>query len=355
MTPEEIIRKILEAGAQAPSGSNSQPWRFEVKDGIVSVFMTPEKDHAILNFRNRGTILANGTLIENMVIAARHYGFEPSVEMFPDPARPNLVANIRFEKGSKNEEKQLFEAIGKRATNRKPFETKKIDGKIIGEFIASSTEIGENNVSIKITEDKKNIQMLAKSASTNESVMFADRQLHKLFFEELVWTKEEENEKKSGLYMKTMELKPPQEAALRLFQYWGFMNIVNKLGAARGIAQGNAKGYAACGLYGAVLCDDNDKDFLGVGRVIERIWLKATAAGLSFHLQTGVNFLYQRIAAGDGDIFSQKHRDLISEQYMVAADLLGAGSRFIPALFRIGYDGEPSARSSKRAPEVTFK
>ncbi|MEK7193695.1 MAG: nitroreductase family protein [Patescibacteria group bacterium] len=28
MIPRETIQKILESGVQAPSGSNSQPWKF---------------------------------------------------------------------------------------------------------------------------------------------------------------------------------------------------------------------------------------------------------------------------------------------------------------------------------------
>lgn len=81
MISREVIQKILEAGAQAPSGSNSQPWRFEVAGGTISIIMLPEKDHPILNFRNRGTLLAHRALIENIVIAAAHYKLKSEKRM----------------------------------------------------------------------------------------------------------------------------------------------------------------------------------------------------------------------------------------------------------------------------------
>ncbi|HVM76853.1 MAG TPA: hypothetical protein VMU07_01740 [Candidatus Paceibacterota bacterium] len=352
MIVQDVVRKILEAGVLAPSGGNSQPWRFEVSNGVISVFMIPERDHPVLNFRNRGTILANGALIENMAIAARHYGFDPVIDEFSDPNQPNLVAKMAFQENHE-EPQPLFDAIAKRATNRKPYETRAIDPQTVRDLQASVGEVGNPGITLRFTEERNQIEQLAVAASANEAVMFADPKLHQLFFEELVWTEREERAKKSGLFLKTMELAPPQAAALRLFRSWHFMKFANRFGAARGIAKGNAKGYAACGLYGAVMCSNNDKDFLSVGRVIERVWLKATAAGLSFHLQTGVNFLYERVTGG-GALFQERHHELIRREYGVIHSIFGGGSNVIPALFRIGYDGEPSARSSRRAPEVVF-
>lgn len=356
MIPREAIEKILEAGAKAPSGSNSQPWKFEVSGNVIAVFMTPEKDHRILNFRNRGTILANGCLIENISIAADHYGFGADIKLFPDQSNKNFVATITLQEGAGKKEDDLFDAISKRATNRKPYETKKIDENIKQKLLKIPAELGEHDVSLLLTDNARHIETLAKAASANEIAIFENKELHKLFFEEIVWTEQEEKERKSGLYLKTMELKPPQATALKLFfKHWPIMNFFNKLGAARGVAKGNAKGYAACGMYGAILCGDKDEDFIGVGRVIERAWLMAAAAGLSFHLQTGVNFLWQRIENEGQGIFSSEHEHIIQDQYKKITDIFGAKEKFIPVIFRVGYGGEPSGWSSKKTPEITYR
>ena len=130
---------------------------------------------------------------------------------------------------------------------------------------------------------------------------------------------------------------------------------VNYIGAARGIARGNARTYALCGCYGAVLCGNEDIDFLHAGRAIERAWLTATAAGLSFHLQTGVNFLWQRIHWGGDNTLSMKHRKVVEDAYGEIQRIFDAQGMLVPALFRIGRDGAPSAWSSKKKPEVIFQ
>jgi hypothetical protein len=318
--------------------------------------MTPEKDHPILNFRNRGTILANGCLIENISIAADHYGFRTDIKLFPDQNDKNFVATITLQEGATKKSEDLFDAISKRATNRKPYETKKIGEKIKQELLAIPSELEEHDIALRLVDNKEQIETLATAASANEIVMLENKELHKLFFEEIVWTEKEEKERKSGLYVKTMELAPPQPMALKLFfKHWPIMNFFNALGGARGIAKNNAKGYAACDAYGAVLCSDKDEDFIGAGRAIEHTWLVATAAGLSFHLQAGVNFLWQRAENEKQNIFSPEHAQIIREQYKKIMDVFGANDKLIPVIFRIGYDGEPSGRSSKKIPEVTYQ
>jgi Nitroreductase family len=350
----EIIRRILEAGAQAPSGSNSQPWVFEVKDSEVRVRMLPEKDHPILNFKNRGTLLAHGALIENIAVAAEHYGFGCDIRLLPEKNDGSLVAEIGLHEGQKVEDETLFDAIFRRTTNRKPYSTGPVSEVTKHALLSVPSEIGEHDVGLKLVDDRGQIELLARAASTNEIVMFENELLHKLFFDEIVWTEQELQRKKSGLYLETMELRPSQRIALHLFRRWQVMRLSNRLGTARSIAGGNARTYASCALYGAVLCGDEDKDFIKAGRVIERLWLKATSLGLSLHLQTGVNFLWQRQKAEGQGLLSDDHLSIIRREYGAMTRILDAKDRIIPALFRVGYSGEPSARSPKKVPEGNF-
>jgi len=354
VVPKETIYKILEAGVQAPSGSNSQPWKFRVSGGKISVWMLPERDHRILNFKNRGTLVASGALIENIVIAASHFGLTSSINLLPDENKVNLVARISLRGGNTNPD-PLFGSIWKRATNRKPYELKKLTKEQKRKLLAVAGAIKVNNVYLAFVDGADDIKALGRAASANEVVMFENKELHSLLFQEIVWTENEEKEKKSGLYLKTMELKPPQQISLKfVMRHWPVMKVLNAIGVAKGIAKGNEAGYSAASLYGGVLCGENDVDFINAGRVVERVWLAATSMGLSFHLITGVNFLWQRISAGDNSIFSGKHKELIDKSYKNIASIFGAGSKLVAANFRVGYGGEPSARSSRRAPEIIF-
>jgi len=345
----EAVQKILEAGAQAPSGSNSQPWRFDVRGNEIRVWAFPEKDHPILNFRHRGTWVAHGALIENIAIAASALGYKADIKIFPDHSKPNLTAIIGLTASTPRDE-PLYHAIPRRATNRKPYKPTPLTFEEKLELLAVNQEDKEDVI---LTEDPDDIRRLGAAMSVNEVVMLEDRKLHKLFFDEIVWTEAEEKERKSGLYLKTMELTPPPQLALKIFKYWPVMHFFNRLGLAEMIAKDNAKVYSAAAAYIGVIVNDSDKEFVTAGRVMERIWLTGTKLGLSVHLLTGVLFLWQRIIAEGGKGFSQKHAELVKRAYGKVASTFKVGdNKMVALLLRIGRGDPPSAKSSKKPPTV---
>lgn len=346
----EIILRILEAGCLAPSGGNSQPWRFEAIDNTINVIAEPEKDHRVLNFRNRGTWVAHGALLENIVVAALHHGYNPTITTFPDPTRPNLTARVILEK-CETQVSPLYDAIFERTTNRKPYDTTPLSTATSDSLISCTEGLrGE----VRLFDERSAIESLAQASSINEVIMFGNKSLHKLFFDELVWTEQQESDRKSGLYLKTMELQPPQQKALQLLKHWGAMRFVNLLGFNNMIAKDNAAVYATASAIGAILVANNDESFIDAGRLMERLWLTSTASGLSFHLMTGVLFMHQSIAAGEIEVLSLKESELIERAYKQIAELVKPQDLAIAMLFRIGKDGKPSARSSKKKPVLSF-
>lgn len=347
MISKETIQKILEAGAMAPSGSNSQPWQFRIKDNVIEVLALPEKDHPILNYKYRGTWLAHGALIENLSVAAAEMGYDARASVFPDSSNPNLTAKIILN-NSVSKNTHLYEAIFKRVTNRKQYKVTPLKETDKVALLESAKDMGN----FRLAEEPEKLRTLSEAVAVNEVVMFENKVLHELLFKELVWTEKEESKKGGGLFIKTMELKPPQRAALKIFKFWPVMKFFNKLGAAKSVAKDNARSYAACSAMGAAIVKDDDRDFIEAGRLLEKIWLTATSLGLSCHLITGIFFLEQRILAGGASGFSNAHVDLVKNAYKKTAEIFGVQDGLIAFLLRIGYDGEPSARSMKNAPII---
>jgi nitroreductase len=52
--PEEVLRQILQAGIQAPSGKNRQPWRFVVVQGDARAEMARVMREGIANLEGQG-------------------------------------------------------------------------------------------------------------------------------------------------------------------------------------------------------------------------------------------------------------------------------------------------------------
>jgi hypothetical protein len=200
MLDSERLKKILNAACQAPSGGNSQPWHFELFDQGINVIAEPEKDNKILNYHNRGSWIANGAVIENIAIASTHLGYKTEIQLFPESKRPNLVATIKL-RATAPQNEQLYESIFRRRTNRRAYEENSLLTTQKSAILKSSERfVGE----LRLIEDKENIKALADASSIGDLLMFENKELHNLFFQELIWTKKEENRKKAGLYIKTL-------------------------------------------------------------------------------------------------------------------------------------------------------
>lgn len=347
---KEIIKKILEAGVQAPSGSNSQPWKFRIRENEIDILAFPEKDHPVLNFRNRGTWIAHGALIENILITAPAFGYRANITMVPYNLHSRVVATILFDKIQDGKD-TLYDAIFSRTTNRKPYKDESLTSEQKKSLLDSVR--GIQDIETIFIEDKGKMKILGEAVAASEIVMFENQLLHKLMFEEIVWTREEEKKHGGGLYVKTMEVRAPQELAMRVFRLWSIAKIFNKLGLARTIAGGNSKIYASSAIMGIIAVPDRDEFFFNAGRVIERLWLNATELGLSFHLITGVMFLWMRIVAGEAREFSEEHIAVVKDAYQKIISLGGIkDDKVATMVFRVGTGGEPSARSLKEPPQI---
>ncbi|RME58144.1 hypothetical protein D6779_07120, partial [Candidatus Parcubacteria bacterium] len=294
-----------------------------------------------------------GALLENIDIAARHFGYEADIAPFPDPQNPNITARITLRRGATKNGGDLYLAIFRRSTNRKPFATTPIADSVKQAFLRSANPYPD--VELKLVENKATLQTLGTAGAANEVVLFSNKTLHRLFFDEIVWTEEEERERKGGLYLKTMELKPPQEKMIKLLRHWPLMRLAGLLGIPKAIAKENARTYASAGLMGAIVVPDDDKSFLHAGRVLQRIWLTATKENLGFHIITGILYMYQQLIGGKKELFSPRQQQVIRKAYHATASAFGVPKdKCIAVMFRTGKADPPSGTSSKKAPEIHY-
>lgn len=346
---EEDIKKILEIAAHAPSGENAQPWKFKIQDNKIYIFNIPERDKSLYNYKQRGSLVSHGALIENIVIASSAYGYEAEVNLLPDAENPNLIAMVSLSKSALSVD-SLYPYIVKRCTNRKPYKTKPLSEEQISE-LAGAAEKGSE---VLFVNDRKKIEALAGAGSVNERVMFSNKLLHAFFFSHINWTEEEDKAKGLGFYIKTLELPLPAQIGLKVFKYWSLMELFNKAGLSEAIGKGNAKVYATSSAMGAVVVEgDTPKDFIAAGRAMQRVWLKATKMSLSVQPLTGVLFFMHRISAGHTEEFNQRHTNLIKDAYEKIYETFAVTDKVIAMMFRIGYGGEPTARTHKLPPQIT--
>jgi len=346
----EDIEKILNAAIWAPSGDNSQPWRFRVTGNQIYIFNRPDLDIPFFNYRQRGSFVAHGGLIENLLIASSALGYAAVLTLFPEGDESDLVATVELEAAAPKPE-PLYPFITKRATNRRPYLPRILTDAQKQEILKTAEEVGMGEV--RLVEDDARKQALGGAFSANERVVLETPELRRIFFYHAVWTEIEERRRRTGLYVKTLELSPPQQIVFRLYRYPFFAKIFNAIGLSKFIARDNAKLYARASALGAVIVPGiSGKDFIFAGRLMQRIWLKATSMGLSVHPVTGVLFLMQRVLANAADGLAPYHITLLRSAYQEMQSIWGVKNETIGMAFRIGYGGEPSARSSRLPPQI---
>ena len=79
------IADILDLARWAPSGDNTQPWRFEIIDErhlVVHAFDT--RDHCVYDLDGHPSQIALGALLETLAIAASAYGLRAEFKRRPD-------------------------------------------------------------------------------------------------------------------------------------------------------------------------------------------------------------------------------------------------------------------------------
>lgn len=337
------IEAILKAAIAAPSGENCQPWHFKVRGNEILVYLVPERDQSLYNFGHRASYMAVGAAIENIVIEASRQGVTAEVSFFENTLEANVVARITLT-SSKTTPDPLAEYILERTTNRKPF---KKDSLLKSELEALQ-DAARNIQGPKIlfTDTQSELSVLGKVGATNEEVMLTNEQLHAFFFSHVNWTKEEDEEKKIGFFIDTLELPPPARLMFKVFKKWGVMKQLIRIGFHRIVGKENAATYAKASAMGAlVTAGDTPIDFVQAGRTMERVWLTATSLGLQFQPITGILYFYLRLKAGDRGAFTIDQQKQILDAYEKAETIFAAQGKTISFMFRVGRGSPPSARS----------
>ena len=352
MSIKDTINQILSYAINAPSGGNSQPWTFKIEETKLTIFFHPEKDNPILNFNYRGTLIAHGALIENILISATHYKLEADLSIVQN-SKEGIIAEIIF-KESQLLEDPLYSSIPTRSTNRKKYKDENIPDQIISDIFNNANGVGAGMALAHFITDKKKMAIAGEAISNNEVIMLENKELHELFFKEVIWNSDQEKARGgSGLYIKTLELNKPQEMIFRVIRFWPMMLILKKFGLAKFIASENAKIYMTGGAMGIIsVSGTSNENFITAGRILEKIWLSCAKKNISLQLMTGILFMWQKLEADKTDYFSPSESGLIRDSYARIIESFSVKDDIITLMFRMGYAENPSSSSYKKEPVI---
>ncbi len=340
---------ILQAAVQAPSGDNCQPWRFHADQQKIKLSMRPEVDRSLFNVEQYATLIACGAVLENMGLAATRYGFESSIEYFPQPVDALRVADIHFQSdGIKEDPLQRY--IPVRHTNRSDYDDRAIPGRTLAGLRAQGDPFP--GVELELIEDRERRREVARLVWEADRIRLENRRLHAHFMRMVRFSTADAMRRRDGLPLENLEAGKGGNLFLRLTRPWPAMRLCNHLGASRMIARISYNAILRASAVGLVRCrDSSPRSFLDGGRALQRIWLAATRAGLDFQPMTAITLFRLRWQLGAQADFPHDQRERLEKIWPVYDDLLG-DARFPDQghvmLFRIGYGRRVSCRTLRR-------
>lgn len=121
MPESSIAEQILDLARWAPSGDNTQPWRFRIEgERHIVVFGRDTREHCVYDLRGEASRLAHGALLECIAIAASRHGLRADATARPDGPDHAPVYDIRLVPDPAIAPDPLAEYIQSRTVQRRP-------------------------------------------------------------------------------------------------------------------------------------------------------------------------------------------------------------------------------------------
>ncbi|GIG63001.1 NAD(P)H nitroreductase [Longispora fulva] len=111
------------AALRAPSVFNTQPWRWDLHDGVADLRADVGRRLPVLDPDSRLLVVSCGTALNHAVVSLTAAGHAVSVHRLPDPDDPTLLARLVLAGRRPPEpmDLRLMQATAVRRTDRRPF------------------------------------------------------------------------------------------------------------------------------------------------------------------------------------------------------------------------------------------
>lgn len=338
------LRTLLTAAQRAPSGDNTQPWRFAVDEaaGRIELILDPSRDPSPMNAGQRMARLAIGAALENMLHTADHHGWEVCCEM---PERSRALAEVRLV-NTEPSPGDVAPFVAARLTNRRPYDARPLPSDVMARLLAATPEL--HGIRTHWLADRHRLVDLAALIGRADAVMFGNTDMRRAFLANVRFDRPAGEPVDLGLSLDSLELSASDRLALRCLR--GLPNWTVRLGGSARLfaAHGQRLATSASGLCLLVAPDNRSRTDVLVGRALQRAWLALTAEGLAVQPMMSLLVLEsvaehaehcERMRLNPEELAELRH------QLRALAPEIGTGR---PAfLLRFGYAPPPRGRTGR--------
>jgi nitroreductase len=300
---------LLRYAILAPSVRNSQPWAFSVQKDRIHVIADLSRCQAVSDADRRELYISLGCALENLLVAAEHFGFQHGVSYFPQQRHEELVATVKFAPGGAPSAARVgatMSAILRRHNDNSVFRSVPIPEQLRLGLMACCVEA---DLQVHLTDDRHFHRWIDALTLEADRVEFADPAFRR---ELAYWIGQ-------GVFGE-----PPLVARLEKM-------AVSRIDLGEPVAHHDHAIVESAPLLGLICAaGDSHLGHVRTGQLFERLWLTATGLGVSIHPM------------------SQTMRR--PELREAVKELLPSPGWMPQHLFRVGFSTRPDERHTPRRP-----
>lgn len=304
MTTQSILDRILDLARWAPSGDNTQPWRFERLGAMsVRVHGFDTRSHCVYDLDGHPSQLSIGALLETISIAASAHRWAMTVRRDRDAAEDKPRFDIEFNEDLALPPSPLAATIDKRSVQRRAFKTRPLRAE---EKAALSQSVGPDYkiVWLESAGDRlRTAKMLFHSAKLRLTIPEAYRVHRDVIEWHAQFSKDRIPDQALGANPMTVVL------MRHVMKSWERVHFFNRFLAgtwAARIELDLVPGFACAAhfLLQPAQAPRSSDDYVAAGRALQRFWLTATL--LNLQLQPEITPLVFARYAREGRTFSEQ-------------------------------------------------
>lgn len=269
---ENMIEKIFEYGALAPSSHNAQMWYIsKEKEGLYKVGIDPQWRLQVVDPHDREAYISIGAFIQNCVLAAPLHGLSIDITIKDTVVYLNFLDYIR----EKREYEYNLMEIKNRHTCRMRFQNKQISSDVLKnisssfgnlEYIDCQSVVGRELIDMIV---RSNIAQLSSKNSMEELTDF-------------IVLKKNDKRRGRGLTLESLGLNQIERFFFRII--YAKKNFINNKSFISSSIQSTKNQLNNCsGFFMLYTKNDTPEDLIRLGMKLESLWIKLNSMGISVH------------------------------------------------------------------------
>ena len=200
MATESELTQLIEHAIKAPSGHNTQPWRFKVLDEEIQIHPDPLRALPVVDHDDHALYISLGCAAENIVIAASDLGIHADLSIVRNSGEKDFI-RIGLTRDANVERDELIDYIQSRQSTRTEYSDETIPTEHIRQLEASFDFQG---VRVLMFDTRKEVEKLKPFIIEGSNLQFRNKRFVNELVEWIRFSRSEARGRADGIWVSSM-------------------------------------------------------------------------------------------------------------------------------------------------------